>query len=262
MSEKMTHVRSRLEQGLRTVIKALGKRDIELSGSIGYVNQEFDFGFKFLPKSASTSVLKALYYLNHDQIFCAKDHGFGVHRWGRINSGKLSTVNNRVIVIRDPVRRFLSGYSNRVNFHQSLSKKAMEKNRPNALPKIEVFNPTLSEFINSFSLYMQVKTIDHHFRPISGHLTGVPLSFYNHVVKIEEAAGIKDILIQIFGKDFEFTREQATGEKIPIGALTYQQLSKITEFYTSDYRLLEGYYSKQDVFDEWENTREKHKVEL
>ena len=261
MNEKIIHLRSHLEQGRRTLKKALGKRKIELSGSIGYVNQEVDFGFKFLPKSASTSVLKALYYLNHGHIFHAKDHGFGVHKWGRINSGKLSTVNTRVIVIRDPVRRFLSGYSNRVNFHQGLSKKAIEKNSPNALPKIEVFNPTLSEFINNLSLYMQVKTINHHCRPISDHLTGVPLSFYNHVVKIEEAASIKNILIQIFGKDFKFTREQATAEKIPIGALTYQQLSKITEFYTSDYTLLEGYYSKQNVFDEWENTREQYKVE-
>ncbi len=258
---KLYNLLSRLNQWFRITSKnrsAVTARSArQLSGSIGYVNQEFDFGFKFLPKSASTSVLGALFFINHDRVFKFKHHGYGVHKWGRVNSGNLSTVNNRLIVIRDPVKRFLSGYSNRVRFHGALSKENV-----GAISGcgIKIFNPTLSEFINDFSVYMEVTTIGHHFRPIADHLAGVPLTFFSHVVKIEDADSIRDLLLKTFAKEFVFTREQTGGKKISIGSLTYEELTKITDFYSADYRLLQGYYSKKDIFTEWENSHEHSKV--
>lgn len=228
------------------------------TGLIGYVNRDVDFGFKFLPKSASTTVLRALYFLNHDRVFHFEDNGFGVHRWGRLKSGNLSDVSNRLIIIRDPVKRFLSGYSNRVSSHKELRKENI-RNR-SVRKRIKVFDPTLHQFINDFNVYMEVPVISHHFRPISDHLAGVSLSFYSHVVKIEDMDSIHNLLQQAFGKECDFPREQSS-KKIPLGILTYQQLCKITDFYSADYKLLEGYYSKQDIFDEWEKSREQCRVE-
>ena len=243
---------SSLKPSLRLWTK--GAVDQERTDSVGYVNSDVDFGFKFLPKSASTTVLHALYFLNHDRVFNSKDRGFGVHKWGRLNSGNLSDVSNRLIIIRDPVKRFLSGYSSRVGYHRELSAGKI-KNR-SVRNRIKVFDPTLRQFINEFKLYMEVPVINHHFQPISDHLAGTPLSFFSHVVKIENLDIAHSLLQQAFGKDFDFAREQRS-KKIPLGTLTYQQLCKITDFYSADYQLLQGYYSKQDIFDEWEEDRLK-----
>ena len=175
-----------------------------------------------------------------------------------MHSGDLNNVNKRLIVIRDPVKRFLSGYSNRVGDMRKLNAEKIKNE--SVRNRIQAFDPTLRQFINDFKLYMKVPDIKHHLRPISEHLAGTPLSFYSHVVKIEDLDIAHNLLQQTFGKDFDFTRERGS-KKISLCTLTYEQLCKITDFYSADYQLLKGYYSEQDIFDEWEKSREQSRVE-
>ena len=53
----------------------------------------------------------------------------------------------KITVIRDPVKRFLSAYSNRVRFHRALGRKRIteEQVKLGAKP-----NPTLEEFVERY----------------------------------------------------------------------------------------------------------------
>jgi hypothetical protein len=228
---------------------------ININSLLGFVDQQQDFSFKFLPKSASTSVLQSLYYLAYGEVFNRNDHGYGVHRWGRLNSAPMVSVGTRLVVIRDPVKRLLSAYSNRVLYHRQLSQANILKARPKLMDPIHVFDPDISCFLDNLSLYMQVHAINHHCKPLSLHLQGVSLEFFTHVIKIEESPILEQLLSQIYQHDVQLPRAQTGGKKIPLRVLSYEQLSKIVSFYEEDYELLHGYYSKEMIFDDWEEDR-------
>jgi len=227
--------------------------EVALTGKVGYVDKERDFGYKFLPKNASTSVLKALYQATHGRAHDVQAQRYKIHAWGRRNTGELESVNNRLIVIRDPVKRLMSAYSNRVRYHRALSEERIRLKHPQALKNISRFDPTLSEFINDLVGYMRVNEIRHHCEPISKSLDGVPLDFYNHIVKLEDIAELNDFFTNLYGKQVELGRWQTGGKKIPLGVLRRDEIEKIIEFYAADYELLRDYYSPDAIFSEWES---------
>ncbi|MCP8688671.1 sulfotransferase family 2 domain-containing protein [Marinobacterium sedimentorum] len=210
-------------------------------------------GYRFIPKTACTSIKKELYRIEKGMPFDEGSIGTHVHEYMRRNmSGPLKKLEFRFIVVRDPVKRFLSAYSNRVIHHRELSRNYIERNHSDLVGIIKKYDPSISEFIEYFVDYMRVETIRHHFRPIVDFLDGDDLSYFSNVYKIENIKDLENDLSSYTGDMVRFGREQTEGPKLKLSSLKKSELDFILWFYQKDYELLKGQYNPQLILSEYE----------
>lgn len=219
----------------------------------GYVSDDERVGYCFFPKVACTTIKRALYELENGVKFSRELVGCHVHKYtSKRKVAIIDQCERRFVVIRDPIKRFLSAYSNRVTFHNELSENALRKfleNNKNI--KIPFYNPTLDQFIEHFDVYYKVETIFHHARPMVEFLDGENLSFFSDVYKMEDLHAFEVELCNVFGKSVSFDRTQTGGVKFTLKELSEVQVQRLLSFYQRDYELLRGFYSEEAVWDEW-----------
>ena len=178
------------------------------SGQLGY----FD-----VPKCASTSLKMAL----HDAEFTLpfKSRLCSVNREGpqdiheffnRTYRGDISTAEHRIIVVRDPVDRFISGYANRVMDHNALSEAKLD--RADVGDEF-IFNPGLGQFVESLGSYLQVATIEWHLRLLSAQLPD-GLDSFTHVYSIGRLQELESELSKIYNRAISLPRKQAAGQRV------------------------------------------------
>lgn len=135
-------------------------------------------------------------------------------------------------VVRDPVRRLISCYSNRVVYYNELSDRHLspEKVKSGANP-----SPSLEEFIEKLEIYMDASdSIKHHASPLV-YFLGDMASYYDRVFKIEELPLLEDELNGRTGGAIKIPHEQAGGPKIDAASLSTNSLDKIRAIYKADY---------------------------
>lgn len=155
----------------------------------GYVSKNGKMGYRDFPKVACTTIKLALYEMEEEEEFSSHEHGFHIHQY--VTRRKTSTMDQcerRFVVLRDPVKRFLSAYGNRVTFYEELSKEKVPKGLHHLMPH---FNPTLDQFIENLDAYLNQKAIYHHTRPISDFMEGESLSYFSDIYKFEELANLE-----------------------------------------------------------------------
>lgn len=194
----------------------------------------------FSPKAGGTSLRAYLFHL---------ENGFAFREFSV--EGKVKTANSlmwntpfkgvdhdaidgfqKFAVIRDPVRRFLSGYSNRVVHFGELSEEA-------AGPKLKKFglmpNPPLPEFVENFDLYFKCS------RPIRQHFTkqqvwlGTDASYYDQIFLLERIQQMTTTLNRLVGVNAEMPRLQKGGPKIEPKSLRPELLAKILDLVKDDF---------------------------
>ncbi|SLN46060.1 Sulfotransferase family protein [Roseovarius litorisediminis] len=138
----------------------------------------------------------------------------------------------RVSVVRDPVKRFLSAYSNRVVALKELSMEiAGEKLRELDLAP----DPDLDTFIDKFEGYVQAHdSIFHHTRPMADFI-GDDEKYFTRIYKIEELDEFMQDMNDHMGTNLELGRMQTGGPKIGIESLKPQQLAKLKKLNEKDY---------------------------
>lgn len=138
----------------------------------------------------------------------------------------------RMAVVRDPVKRLLSCYGNRVVHHQELSKhKAFKQLSEADLP----FSPDLSTFVRLLPrYYAAVRSIRHHAMPMVDYLGRDP-QFYTHLYRIEETADMARDVERITGKKATLAHRQNGGPKIGVDALSEEEIALLKDFYAEDY---------------------------
>lgn len=166
----------------------------------------------------------------------------------------------RFIVIRDPVKRFLSAYSNRIGHYKELSEPFIRDKFPELYWEMPFFDPGLGQFIDHFNKYIKVKPVNHHFCSILDYLYGKKLDYFTHVYKIEDLNIFEKDLATMTGKEISFGREQIGGRKISLRELSELQLETIIKIYRNDYDLLNEYYNVDDIWEEWRGTRHNDAV--
>jgi hypothetical protein len=223
------------------------------SGQLGY----FD-----VPKCASTSLKMAL----HDAEF---KHPFesrlcSVNRGGRQNihayfnnkyRGDISTAEHRIIVVRDPVDRFVSGYANRVIDHNALSEEKL--NRAGVGDEF-IFNPGLGQFLENLDSYLQVNSIEWHLRPLSAQLPR-GLDGFNHIYSISRIQDLESDLGEIYNQAISLPKKQIAGQSVSIKQLSSGQLEQIIEFCREDYKLLDSWFKLDEVWSRWKSAQVPHK---
>ena len=187
----------------------------------------------------------AFYKLIHNQEYDHINNPEKHIHW-YFSTRSISGVKCRIIIVRDPVDRFLSAYSHRVLHHGDLSSKRLKN------PPIKNFNyaPSLDEFINNFSIYANRKDIEWHTRPISKWVGG-SLKMYTHVFSFEQIEEFEHLIASETGKPFKMRRLQKSEKGDLLFSLTPVQLQKIIDIYAKDYALLGDIYTPEMVWSRY-----------
>jgi Sulfotransferase family len=205
----------------------------------------WSIGYQPIPKAACTSLKAGLLALANGAppAAHAMDGAKHVHQYFAARTTDVSGADFKFIVIRDPVARFVSGYSNRVGQHRELSETYL-RGLPSALQlplQDFVFDPTLSQFIEHFDLYMRVPTIRHHFLPVADQV--LSLEAFDKVYPLEAMDTLCADLSRWTGRPFVVPREQRSRSKRDANELSDAQRQAIVKLCERDYDMLQAYYT-------------------
>ncbi len=158
--------------------------------------------------------------------------------------GFLADSFERVAVIRDPIKRVLSAYSNRVVHDKVLSEKRVDTSLLQSmnLP----LNPDLNTFLLRLPEYCIVsEDIAFHVRGFQTFLGGA-IHQFDHIFKIEDIRDFEALLSERCNEHVSFGREQTEGPKYTVDDVSKDALALALRFYRYDYYYLMDYYSPQD----------------
>lgn len=212
------------------------------------------------PKSACTSIKTALFQL---------ENGFGFRDF--LIYGQLRTIHDpafypamdyatverliaqhnlspdalvKFTVVRHPVDRLLSAYSNRVlhygDIEADLSRNAEARAALEAkgLPVL----PDLSTFIRHLVDYRALsRLIWLHTQP-QGYFIGKDPGFYTGIFGMKALRDFEQAISDHVGMEFRLPHLQTGGEKISRSALSGDEVKALEDFYRTDFDLYGGYF--------------------
>ncbi len=201
-----------------------------------------------VPKIACTSFKHVFYEIEHGEPF---DREFetnkrkGIHatypamHFDRIDLAEIQEFD-RFAIVRDPVKRLLSCYANRVVHHKELSAHRMMPNNKEFGLKP---NPSLDEFIDNLTLYRKVSyNVRHHTKPICIFLGDEP-AYFSKIFPIEKTQDFFDhIKSLVRSNTLELGRYQTAGPKLKVEDLTSTQIKNIKNQYAKDYDIFGTYF--------------------
>ena len=216
-------------------------------------------GYFPIPKVACTSIKTAMFLVEHGREYNPKidinkkalQH---IHNYYEERLMNIDSCDFKFIVIRDPIKRFLSAYNNRVDKKKELTQEAIKDQ--NLIKQINVFQPNINQFINQFETYYKVPTINHHTKPVNTMLND-GLKTFTHVFKFEELAKLSLHLENYLGQkvNLPHLQNQKGKSTVTLKDLNFTQMEYLIDFYQEDYKILKGYYDTTAIWKEW---RESH----
>jgi hypothetical protein len=215
--------------------------------------KEKSLGYQPIPKTACSSIKHALYKLDRGIGFYKEISNMNIHQYYNRQKRDIMGADFRFIIIRDPIKRFLSAYSHRVTHQKELSKSYLEtKVEGQALLKKSdiVLDPSLQDFIKYFHEYYTIITIKHHTRPMVDFKID-DLSAFTHVYKMEDLASLESDISNRYKRKFTLPKLQTGGIKYKVSDLTKEELDFLFDFYKEDYELMSQYYTKEMILEEW-----------
>ena len=135
-----------------------------------------------------------------------------------------SKADLRICVVRDPVERFVSGYSNRVAHHKDI-------------PYVE-----FDKFLENFNEFYKEPMIAHHFAKQIDFI-GTDPDYYTHIFWTHEVDQLSSMLAELSGIQIPAFRKQ-TGGSNQKPELTEQQIDKIKQLYLEDYNFIKKMENK------------------
>jgi hypothetical protein len=193
-----------------------------------------------VPKVACTSIKTMFFSVENDfpfRRFSANGRDFHIHTvypsvtFDRLPQPRIAG-HTRLAVVRDPIRRFLSCYSNRVVNLRNLSQKAAGPRLAAAgLPP----DPDLPTFVANLEAYAAaVPDIHHHALPQVDFLGSDP-AFYARVFGMGELDAFLAEVERVTGRSgLVIPRLQTGGPKIEPDALSATERAKLVQFYAAD----------------------------
>ncbi|MGD1703203.1 tetratricopeptide repeat protein [Dapis sp. BLCC M229] len=213
--------------------------------------EELELVYLPIPKCASTTLKHTFYSLKFNQEYSGTVEQ--IHQLWYPYTDVLKNLKNldkyfKFTVIRDPIKRLLSCYKNRVLHHKSLWLKSVRGKLENAGLKLE---PDINYFVENLENYFQISdAMIHHASPQNKYI-GKDLGIYDLICPIENLESLRQIISQKAKVEIEFPRLQTGGPKITLKDLTEKSLTKLIEFYAEDYQLLQDFYSVDAIWQEY-----------
>lgn len=142
----------------------------------------------------------------------------------------------RFAVVRDPVKRLISCYRNRVVDLGDLNINAT------ALKKYGLDqSPDINTFVLNLKLYQKAnKSIEHHSRP-QGAFFGGTLNYLDKIFTMDELDKLQDFLKSYY-PSLRFLSQKSGGTSYSVSDLSDKALKHAINFYRQDYQLLAEYY--------------------
>ncbi|MFM7274033.1 MAG: sulfotransferase family 2 domain-containing protein, partial [Gammaproteobacteria bacterium] len=151
----------------------------------------------------------------------------------------------RFTITRDPIRRFLSMYANRVVHHGELgpASDAAKALRAAGLP----FNPGINLLVERMEEYFEVaRSIRHHALPMV-HFLGQDFSVYGRVLDIAQVPALLEEIRRYWAVNGRkplasglppMPRRQTGGPKLAAQVLKEAAFEKLMAYYAEDYRFV------------------------
>lgn len=204
--------------------------------------EKYKLFYVAVPKVACTSIKTALFKLQNGfdfQDFITNWRYIHIHHPSVYPSMPFVDLNKenldgyfKVALVRDPVERFLSAYSNRVGHYRELS---AERIGEAATAQGLRPDPDLHEFIEHLDAYRAVSpSILHHTDPMWVFLGEDP-AFYDRIFNLRYIDAFAKTISEMTGTEFTIPRLQTQGEKISVDTLSPAEKRKIEDFYARDY---------------------------
>lgn len=138
----------------------------------------------------------------------------------------------RFTVIRDPIRRLLSVYSNRVLAANQLSPKWVKGS--GLAPR-----PDLTTFLENFEAYRAASSpIAHHSRPQTDFVGSDP-GYFSNVYDVGQLSLLEAEINRRVGLNWKIPRSNANSKKFSPDDVPKHLIGKIQEFYRTDYDFIE-----------------------
>lgn len=194
-----------------------------------------------VPKVACTSIKQMLFEAENGTRYTPRQRANGrmiyIHEvypavpYAELDLAELADLH-RIAVVRDPVKRVLSAYGNRVVSHRELS-------AAKAGPRLAAANlptdPDLATFLEHFEAYCAaIPTIYHHTRPQVDFLGQDP-AWLSQLYRFSELGVLADDVRRMTGTQVALPWLQTGGPKISPADLTPQQDRKLRDLYAADY---------------------------
>ncbi len=211
-----------------------------------------------IPKNACTSVMHALHEIEFGYTYDHDAHrqwGYrDIHDYYQKRSDAFTGVKElhksdciSFAIVRDPVKRVVSCYRNRVVDLKDLEKSRMVLEHE-GLP----VEPDINTFVLRLEEYQKAnKIIEHHSRPQAKFLDNT-LAYLDYVYPIEEFDMLVDMLKE-YKPDLEMKSKKTGGSSYSLQDLSAEALEKAIAFYKKDYELLKGYYSPKQIRKEYQH---------
>ena len=203
-----------------------------------------------MPKTACTSLKMLFFQLNEGhpfekykkdgKLYHIHNAAYGTPTFWDVDHAAYEGMT-RVAVIRDPIARMLSAYSNRVRFHRELSEKRIDMKLAEKLGVGP--NPSPDAFFVNLEKYRFLSPSIRHHTDLSTTFLGPDLGYYHKVFRIEELDKLTSFLSTAVSKDVVLGREQTGGKKIRFEELSNRARKQLVMYCLGDYALLKDHYT-------------------
>lgn len=224
---------------------------------------QFSLGVSLFPKTGSTSFKYFLFEAEHGRAF--KKENQPIHIWANKNRiASLKDCQFRLILIRDPIERFISCYNNKVIQARLLDNRDIG---PLSLANAERESPypSFDEFVDNFAEIRKLPVINHHTKPISEFLGTRNLDFFSEVFTFDEIDNLAERINQITGANVALSHYQNSAnndwdeapKRADLSSLTPSQFNYLTRLYSAEYLFLNPYYCENRILKKWQQKREE-----
>lgn len=209
------------------------------------------------PKCACTSLKHWIYRIEFGQEFenyQVDNKWIHIHNCGKLDQFLLSQLSNQerhsklIALVRDPIMRLISAYSNRVFHYKELSENMPYSNKISSLGL--QFNPDINYFVRHLESYQEcTNIIYHHTRPCADFI-GKEISLYDRIYRMDELKHLRTKILQ-YNANADINQEnipaipklQTGGPKLELNVLHPASFEKLLAYYAQDYQVLKDYYS-------------------
>jgi tetratricopeptide (TPR) repeat protein len=220
------------------------------------ISDRFKSAITIIPKSACSTIQRTFFDLEFD----VKNYPFwrtiARRKWSMPRQIKLEFINHAhyltLAVIREPIRRFLSAFSNKVLFDNIAFKRTVTTSKKYLSIAELSINPEINYLIENLETYQDLShQLKHHIRPQHSFI-GNNLEKFDQVFQVENLGELGKKLSEIVGYSVTLPRLNTGGRKIPLKELSEESMEKLIDYYAKDYELLHEYYSPEKIWQEYQ----------
>jgi len=220
--------------------------------------EQLGLAFFPIPKCACTSLKLTLFELEHHQPYSRARHGGPhIHRFYRKkrNFDTMAEVTAEdygrcrgywsFAVTRDPIKRLLSAYSNRIASRDDITMERQRNAARNVAPREPASlpaRPTIDFFVENLEGYRRCsESIEHHTQP-QRYFLGPDWRRIDRVYRIEEIADLEHDLSERTGRRVTIPRANDEGARIRFSSLSPCTQERLRELTRTEYDWLHPLY--------------------